>query len=74
MNRAAVLISAFVVVAIGLINVVLGNSLIMPLALAQERGAGVPWYIVWSMILVTLLSALALGGFLLLSLKDPSRR
>lgn len=74
MNRAAVLISAFVVVAIGLINVVLGNSLIMPLALAQERGAGVPWYIVWSMILVTLLSALALGGFLLFSLKDPSRR
>ena len=36
--------------AMGLINVVLGNSLIMPLALAQERGAGVPWYIAWCII------------------------
>ena len=74
MNRPAVLVTALVVVGIGLINVVLGRNLIMPLALAQERGAGVPWYIVWAMIMITLLSALALAGFILSSLRDPSRR
>jgi hypothetical protein len=73
MNRAAVLISALVVVIIGLLNVVLGRNLIMPLALAEERGAGVPWYLVWGMIMITMLSALALGGFLVSSLRDSRR-
>jgi hypothetical protein len=72
MNRPAILITAFVVVAIGLANVILGLNLITPLAVATERGAGVPWYIVWAMVLLTLGSALALGGFLLSSLR-PNR-
>lgn len=69
MNRTAILLAAFVVVVIGLLNVVLGSNLIMPLSLAQERGAGVPWYLVWGMVLITLLSALALCGFLISSLR-----
>jgi hypothetical protein len=70
MNRVAVLITAVVVVAIGLANVVLGRNLIMPLAVATERGAGVPWYLVWGMVLITLFSAFALGGFLVSSLRQ----
>ena len=70
MNRPAILITAFVVVAIGLANVILGLNLITPLDVATERGAGVPWYIVWAMVLLTLGSALALGGFLISSLRQ----
>jgi len=70
MNRVAIMLAAAVAVVIGLINVVLGSNLIMPLSLAQERGAGVPWYLVWAMVLITLASALALGGFLLSSLRQ----
>ena len=70
MNRVAIIVTALVVVGIGLVNVVLGRNLIMPLALATERGAGVPWYIVWGMVLITLLSALALAGFLISGLRQ----
>lgn len=75
MNRPAIVISAIVVFAVGIGNIVLGRNLIMPLARAEERGAGVPWYLVWGMIGVTALCALALGIFLLAStVQNPNRR
>jgi hypothetical protein len=40
-------------------------SLIPSRATAQEDGTIIPWVIIWSMIWLTTLSALALAGFLL---------
>jgi hypothetical protein len=68
MNRPAIVVAAIIVLALAVANIILGRSLIMPLAVAQERGAGMPWYIVWTMISLTVLSAIALGLFLLSSL------
>jgi hypothetical protein len=68
MNRPAIVVAAVVVFAMAVANIVLGRNLIMPLAAAQERGAGMPWYIVWTMIGLTVLSGIALGVFLISSL------
>jgi hypothetical protein len=65
MNRTAILIAAIVVFALAAANVMLGVNLVMPLSVAQERGAGAPWYVVWTMMTVTVGSAIALGVFLL---------
>ena len=74
MNRPAILLAAIATLALAVGNVVLGRNLIMPLARAQERGAGVPWYIVWTMIGLTVLCALALGLFLVRATVGESRR
>ena len=65
MNRSAIVISVLVLLGLAIANVLLGSNLITPLAVAEERGAGVPWYIVWSMVGLTAGCALVLGGFLL---------
>jgi hypothetical protein len=31
----------------------------------QERAGGMPWYITWIMVWITVLCAVALGGFLI---------
>jgi hypothetical protein len=67
MNRAAVVIAALVTFGLGVAVIILGQNLILPLPLATERGAGVPWYITWAMVWVTVLCAVALGGFLIAS-------
>ena len=67
MNRAAVVIAALVTFGVGVAVIILGQNLILPLPLATERGAGVPWYITWAMVWVTVLCAVALGGFLIAS-------
>lgn len=67
MNRAGVVIAALVTFAIGVAVIILGQNLILPLPVATERGAGVPWYITWAMVWVTVLCAIALGGFLIAS-------
>ena len=67
MNRIAIVISALGAFALGVVNIVLGQNLILPLPVAAERGAGVPWYITWAMVWVTVLCAVALGGFLIAS-------
>ena len=67
MNRVAIVISALVTFAVGVAVVILGQNLILPLPVATERGAGVPWYITWAMVWVTVLCAVALGGFLIAS-------
>lgn len=67
MNRVAIVISALVTFGLGVAVIILGQNLILPLPLATERGAGVPWYITWAMVWVTVLCAVALGGFLIAS-------
>lgn len=74
MNRPAIVLTALAVFAVGAINIVLGRNMIMPLARAEERGAGIPWYLVWGMIGVTALCAVALGVFLLAAtVRNPNR-
>jgi hypothetical protein len=75
MNRIAIVLAAVItgIIAVGMI--VMGRSLVMPLAAAQEKGVGAgPWFLVWGMIAVLVLSSVALVGFLLSSLKHPSGR
>jgi hypothetical protein len=65
MNRNVILVAAILVFAVAFANIVLGVNLVLPLEVARERGAGAPWYVVWSMIAVTVASAVALGAFLI---------
>jgi hypothetical protein len=65
MNRPAILIAALLVFALAVGNIVLGANLITPLAIAETRGAGTPWYIVWGMVLLTVGCAVFLGGYLI---------
>ena len=75
MNRIAILLAATVVFAIAVVNVILGQNLILPLPVLIERGAGVPWYLTWIMIWLTVGCAVALGVFLLSALvRNPNRR
>jgi hypothetical protein len=67
MNRVAIVIAALVTFGLAIAVVILGQNLILPLPVATERGAGVPWYITWAMVWVTVLCAVALGGFLIAS-------
>lgn len=74
MNRIAVVLSAVVCGVLAIALVMLGQRLILPLPVAEERGAGVPWYVTWIMVWVTAGCALALGAFLLASLRNADRR
>ena len=65
MNRNVILVAAILVFAVAFANIVLGVNLVLPLEVARERGAGAPWYVVWTMIAVTVASAVALGAFLI---------
>ncbi|HVG71595.1 MAG TPA: hypothetical protein VM819_11825 [Vicinamibacterales bacterium] len=67
MNRAAIVVAALVTFVLAVAVIILGQNLILPLNVAAERGAGVPWYLTWAMVWVTVLCAVALGGFLIAS-------
>ena len=67
MNRAAIVVAALVTFVLAVTVIILGQNLILPLNVAAERGAGVPWYLTWAMVWVTVLCAVALGGFLIAS-------
>jgi len=66
-NRAAIVVAALVTFVLAVTVIILGQNLILPLNVAAERGAGVPWYLTWAMVWVTVLCAVALGGFLIAS-------
>ena len=75
MNRIGIVIAAVVVFAVAVVNIVLGRNLILPLPTMIERGAGMPWYLTWAMVWVTVACAVVLGGFLLSSVaRNPNRR
>jgi hypothetical protein len=74
MNRIGVIIAAVVCFVLAVALVMLGQNLILPLPVATERGAGVPWYVTWIMVWVTVGCAVALGAFLISSLRNAGRR
>lgn len=67
MNRPVLLLSALVVFVIGAATIILGWNLILPLPTMHQRGGGGAWYITWGMVWITVLCAVALGGFLIAS-------
>ena len=75
MNRIGIVIAALIVFGLAVVNVVLGQYLILPLPVLEQRGAGVPWYLTWGMVWLTVACAVVLGGFLVSSLvRNPNRR
>ena len=67
MNRTAILLAAIVAFAIGVALLITGQNLILPLSVMKERAGGMPWYITWAMVLITVSCAMVLGGFLIAS-------
>ena len=65
MNRTAIIAAATVSVGIGIALLIAGQNLILPLPVMQQRAGGMPWYITWAMVWITVLCAVALGGFLI---------
>jgi hypothetical protein len=65
MNRRVWIVAGIVVIALGLMNVILGMNLVPTIAVAQQRGTAPGWWLIWSVIALTVLCALALGVFLL---------
>ena len=65
MNRNVWLVAGLVVIALGLLNVVLGTRLVPTMAVATERGTIAGWWLIWMVIAAVVLSAVSLGGFLL---------
>ena len=65
MNRPALIAAAVLTFGIALVTIILGQNLILPLDVMRERAGGMPWYITWAMVWVSVLCAIALGGFLI---------
>jgi hypothetical protein len=74
MNRPAIVIAALASFVLGIATIVLGQNLILSLPQMIKRSAGVPWYITWVMVWITVLCAVALGGFLLAATARRSNR
>ena len=64
MNRIAMLAAALVSFGIGIALLLTSQNLILSLPVMQQRAGGMPWYITWVMVWITVLCAVALGGFL----------
>ena len=65
MNRRIWILAGIVVLALAVVNVLLGLNLVPSKAVAAEKGTGPGWWLIWTVIAVTVISAVALGGFLL---------
>ena len=65
MNRSVWIVAGIVVIALGILNVILGMNLVPTIAVAQQRGTAPGWWLIWSVIAITVLCSLALGAFLL---------
>jgi hypothetical protein len=64
-KRLQWIVLAVVVLALGAIGIVLGLSLVPPRVVAIERGTVAGWWIVWTVIWLSTLMAIAVAGFLL---------
>jgi hypothetical protein len=64
MNRNVWLVAGLVVIALGLVNVVMGTRMVPTMAVATEKGTVAGWWLIWSVIGLVLISAVSLGGFL----------
>ena len=65
MNRNVWIVAGIVVIALGILNVILGMNLVPTKAIAEERGTGPGWWLIWTVIALSVACAAALGGFLL---------
>ena len=65
MNRSVWIVAGLVVIALGILNVILGFNLVPTQAVAEERGTVAGWWLIWSVIGLTVICAVALGTFLL---------
>jgi hypothetical protein len=65
MNRSVWIVAGIVVIALGILNVILGVNLVPTQAVAEERGTVAGWWLIWSVISLTVICAVALGAFLL---------
>jgi hypothetical protein len=65
MNRNVWIAAGLVVIAIGILNFLLGMNLVPTMAVATERGTVAGWWLIWSVIALVEISVLALGVFLL---------
>ena len=65
MNRPSIIVAALVTFVIAIVTLILANNLILPLPVMQERAGGMPWYITWAMVWISVLCSVALGIFLL---------
>lgn len=64
MNRNVWIVAGIVVIALGILNIVLGMNLVPTRTIALERGTGPGWWLIWTVIALVVISAAALGGFL----------
>lgn len=64
MNRNVWLVAGLVVIALGLVNVVMGTRMVPAMAVATERGTLAGWWLIWIVIGLVVISAVSLGGFL----------
>jgi hypothetical protein len=64
MNRTVWTVLGVAVFALGVISIVLGMNLVPPMAVAQERGVVAGWWLIWTVIALTVACTVALGGFL----------
>ena len=69
MNRAAIVLAAIVTFGLAIANLVLAQNLILPLSIMKQRAGGMPWYVTWGMVWVSVFCCVALGGFLLASVR-----
>ena len=65
MNRIAIVAAAIASFGIGIALLIAGQNLILPLPVMQQRAGGMPWYITWVMVWITVFCAVTLGGFLM---------
>ena len=65
MNRNGIIAAAILTFIVGIALLVAAQHLILPLPVMQQRAGGMPWYITWAMVWITVLCAVALGGFLI---------
>ena len=64
MNRNVWLVAGLVVIALGLVNVVMGARMVPTMAVATEKGTIAGWWLIWIVIGLVAVSAVSLGGFL----------
>jgi hypothetical protein len=64
-SRVQWLVLGVVVFLLALLGIVLGVNLVPPRAVAEERGTVAGWWIIWTVITIATLMAVAVGAFLI---------
>jgi len=65
MNRNLWIVVGIVVLAMAVINVMLGMNLVPAMSEAERRGTIAGWWLIWTVIGLAVVSSVALGGFLI---------